>query len=224
MTTILKRAINGSLGKIGLELRRRQYSPVLEQSPLPLILSTLGKCSFVQIGANDGVALDPIRDFILAKDWDGVLVEPNPAAFSSLKHNYRHALGALHFVNAALVCDDDTPTITLTMNGTDSLTATTDPSRIYYARQTTSVTCPAMSVRRFIRDHVRDIPDVLVIDTEGYDGRILAEFLNHGVFPRVIQFEHSMLMAHEYKAVCGWLQELGYSFMQCNGDTIAARQ
>ena len=44
--------------------------------------------TFLQIGAYDGVAGDPLRPIILDDErWSGVLVEPQPSAFERLKQN-----------------------------------------------------------------------------------------------------------------------------------------
>jgi len=56
---------------------------------------------FLQIGANDGLRNDPIREHILRNQWDGVLVEPIPGIFEILVNNY-NKLPELEFVNAAI--------------------------------------------------------------------------------------------------------------------------
>jgi hypothetical protein len=43
---------------------------------------------FVQIGANNGVTDDPIRQFLIKYHWHGVLVEPQPRVFQQLLKNY----------------------------------------------------------------------------------------------------------------------------------------
>lgn len=44
--------------------------------------------SFVQIGANDGVALDPLRVQVERRRWYGVMVEPVPYVYASLAERY----------------------------------------------------------------------------------------------------------------------------------------
>ena len=43
---------------------------------------------FIQVGANDGLMCDPIRQFIVKHSWGGILVEPVPDYFELLKKNY----------------------------------------------------------------------------------------------------------------------------------------
>ena len=40
---------------------------------------------FIQVGANDGVMCDPIRQFIVKHSWGCILVEPVPDYFELLK-------------------------------------------------------------------------------------------------------------------------------------------
>ena len=56
---------------------------------------------FVNIGANDGVANDPIFPFAEERGWQGLAVEPDPDVFERLKHNYRH-LPKVAFERAAI--------------------------------------------------------------------------------------------------------------------------
>src|SRR5262249_6388096 len=58
---------------------------------------------FVQIGAFDGVAGDPIRPLMLENEgWTGVMVEPHPDAFARLQQNYVAQSQRLKFLNAAI--------------------------------------------------------------------------------------------------------------------------
>jgi hypothetical protein len=50
---------------------------------------------FIQVGANDGIFGDPLREHILAHKWRGVLVEPQPEIFEQLKANYAGLRGQI---------------------------------------------------------------------------------------------------------------------------------
>ena len=80
-----------------------------ERSPAYEILNEFsksrgGRVSFVQIGANDGLRNDPIREFIVRDPWTGVLIEPLPSVFELLKENYAWLAGrrSLAFENPAI--------------------------------------------------------------------------------------------------------------------------
>ena len=51
-------------------------------------VSGSGNVNFLQIGAMDGVAFDPIRAFVTRYGWRGILVEPIPDLMERLKNNY----------------------------------------------------------------------------------------------------------------------------------------
>ena len=57
--------------------------------------------TLVQIGANDGIVDDPLREFLLRGLWRGVLVEPVPYLFERLRRNYS-SRPDLAFANVAI--------------------------------------------------------------------------------------------------------------------------
>jgi FkbM family methyltransferase len=60
--------------------------------------------TFLQIGANDGLRNDPLRDFVVRDSWTGCFVEPLPDVFPLLKRNYRRYSKKLRleFLNVAV--------------------------------------------------------------------------------------------------------------------------
>jgi hypothetical protein len=56
---------------------------------------------FLQVGALDGVVDDPLHRYVRARNWHGILVEPQPFHFRRLVENYA-GLEDLRFVNAAI--------------------------------------------------------------------------------------------------------------------------
>ena len=59
--------------------------------------------TFVQIGAFDGKAGDPIGQLIVeGPNWEGIMIEPQPEAFKRLKANYRRQASRLTFLNCAV--------------------------------------------------------------------------------------------------------------------------
>jgi FkbM family methyltransferase len=66
--------------------------------PLDEIFSIAGESTiktFVEIGANDGKKNDPLNYYIKKFRWIGILVEPDPANFKKLKENYRGVDGLI---------------------------------------------------------------------------------------------------------------------------------
>lgn len=56
---------------------------------------------FIQVGANDGLTNDAIREFAVWSKWPGICVEPMPWLYQKLKSNYKHVEN-VDCVNAAL--------------------------------------------------------------------------------------------------------------------------
>ncbi len=54
------------------------------------LLKKLGgdKVHYVQVGANDGFLDDPVFKIAHARDWSGLLIEPNPSYFAALSAKY----------------------------------------------------------------------------------------------------------------------------------------
>src|SRR4051812_25620205 len=66
-----------------------------------LLAAARPNATFVQIGANDGLHDDPVRQHALAHRWRGILVEPDPVHFARLTSNYA-GHSNLTLVNAAV--------------------------------------------------------------------------------------------------------------------------
>ena len=66
-------------------LRRRRPPP----HPLGRVLFEFARAYpdvfFVQVGANDGDLLDPLREEIGFRKWSGIMVEPVPYVFERLQ-------------------------------------------------------------------------------------------------------------------------------------------
>ena len=62
---------------------------------------------FVQIGANNGLTDDPLRQFVTKYHWHGCLVEPQPQVFQQLLKNYAQEK-QLAFENSAIADRDGT--------------------------------------------------------------------------------------------------------------------
>ena len=56
---------------------------------------------FIQVGANDGLTNDAIREFAVWYKWPGICIEPMPWLYQKLKRNYKHVKN-VNCVNAVL--------------------------------------------------------------------------------------------------------------------------
>ena len=160
---------------------------------------------FVQIGANDGITCDPIRQRIQKYRWSGLMVEP-------VEHLYRRLVALyandpkLRFENAAIGISDGTmpfhffpdaldkhPDFPWWGKGMGSLLGAFDsPAHRLLAKggfrmHETQVPCLTFG-SLMIRHEVQSI-DLLQIDAEGFDGEILLSIDFTRWQPRFIRYE-----------------------------------
>src|SRR5262249_14326354 len=147
---------------------------------------------FIEIGSNDGEQHDHLRPFILAGDWRGIMVEPVPYIFERLQRSYGRRSDRIALVNAAVaeeggrlpffhVRDASAEERALLPDWYDGigsfsrdavLAHVTDIADIDERIVRAEVT--ALTFESLCSRHGVDEVDLLVIDTEGYDWRILA--------------------------------------------------
>ncbi len=194
--------------------------------------------TFLQIGANDGLTGDPINHLINRADtrWRGVLVEPVSHLFAQLSDRYGND-SALRLERAAIGEMDGTAVIHRLQTGPgDSLWLDQLPSldadllerNAGQFKQeigaTLSEEVPSLSVATLLARHSLKALDLLVIDTEGWDWRILRQFDLPRLKPKLILYEHQHLVPQEREEAHNFLTRFGYDWVETDeGDTIAWR-
>lgn len=198
---------------------------------------------FIQIGAADGRRADPIHHFVKRYGWRGILVEPLADLFQQLMENYRQYEG-LSFENVAITEEEETrlmSRIPLDKVGKDGVpkwafgASTLTPERTRYSRENSSdelnealgaavvkeeVRC--ISLAALLEHHQVKTIDVLQIDAEGYDARILKQLDFSRYKPALINMEWQWLTPMERGEVSSLLQRHGYSLHPCDGDLLAS--
>jgi len=204
---------------------------------------------FVEIGAYDGIAADPAREFILKYKWKGILIEPIPYIFETLKKNYE-GHQQLIFENIAISNDDNdriiyysTPEFQATVSSKKwpiqrrMLTAISSfqqdtwlnvkrsKREIKWFRNEiipnmVALKVPCMSLQSFFDKHGIKELDLLQIDTEGFDYEIIKQI--DKIRPRLINYENKHLADKKQKCV-QFLESIGYKITITGGNTIAER-
>jgi FkbM family methyltransferase len=203
--------------------------------------SRLPGFTFMQIGANDGLRNDPLRDFIVRDSWPGVFVEPLPDVFPLLQKNYRRYArhGRLQFLNVAV--SSHSKVLPFYTFSESFLNGKSDEERLHYLRKAS-----------FSRDQVRpfaeseenirviEVPCVgicellarycpkgqlglLALDVEGHEPEILREIDFAAFKIGAILFETWNLGAKKDE-IFRLLQENGYSIEDAEGDALAVWQ
>src|SRR5215471_4386422 len=192
-----KTAIQRCAEAFGYKIQRIRSSPnsldVLEVAA-HLLLARHQNPFFVQIGANDGVSSDPLRNIVLKYHLRGILVEPNPPVFNKLVDNYREE-PQLRFENVAVGPTTGTKTIYVPVSeGSADLFGSFDREvlirrfgRSVEIREVEVQTVPLGLILE--RGGNRQL-DLVQIDTEGYDFEIL-KMLDFGRWlPAIVNYEH----------------------------------
>ena len=189
---------------------------------------------YCQVGALDGITHDPIFPLIQKHGLRGVLLEPQSRMFETLKSNYAR-FSNFTFVNAAIADVDGTRelyTIKEGAEGPDWLRGVSSFSEEVLLRHAGSVPNLRSMIRTevvrtvtfdtlFRECGVNDI-DLLQIDTEGYDAKVLKLFDFSKWKVAVVQFEHKHLSQVDFEGSLQLLIDNGYKIaIGREGDTLA---
>ena len=181
---------------------------------------------FLQIGANDGVVNDPIREYVVKYGLRGMAVEPQPAVFERLSETYRGA--SVECVNAAIGPKDLTfYTVKPSMMTEENFGAMTCIASFNKKVMTGLLkknipkgadpvdyidedAVPVMSFSDLIESrHIKKI-DMLQIDCEGYDHELLRAFDFDRFSPSLINFESVFFPDAVREEIEGMLTARGY--------------
>jgi FkbM family methyltransferase len=235
----LRIAVQRRLRQAGIEVRKAPASgfrplDVFRLSVEALMAKRGDAVRFVQIGANDGKFVDPLRRYVLKHPWRGVLVEPQPKVFAQLKANYAGLEDRLAFENVAIAPGDSVTLYLPPEGGADPTfersVVSTDPKiigrQLGLKKSPQALEVPAMTLDALLAKHGLTELDLLQIDVEGFDWPVLQTLDLAMVQPTIIQLEHGHmerpaiarmvehLNAHRYDVYYG-----GYQ-----GDTVAVHQ
>ena len=204
-----------------------------QRQPAPFVL---------QIGAMDGVRFDPLFPIVTVGGWRGLIVEPLPDLYRRLVDNHRGHSG-FEFVNVAVteangvrpiyrvdpeaIRDGRTPDwavgISSFFNDRNSLggvlTSAEDFARVKPFVIQEEVQC--VTLPELLSSHRVERIDLLQIDTEDYDYRIIQQmdFARHR--PAVIHLEHYVLPQEEKRACFSLLLGHGYVVGCTHKDLLA---
>jgi FkbM family methyltransferase len=237
VTTIAKQYIINTLNHFGYEFVRIKDALNTEPIPVfPLIVRDYIRRKkapgffFVQVGANDGVMADPIRPLVYEfGNWRGVLLEPNPAVYEILKSNY-HDQPGLSF--ECLAISDTEGVATLHVSGDSKETIGQGSLDANFAAIAAGISKSAIRTVNiktatlntlFAKHNIQEM-DLLQIDAEGHDYKILVQLLTDTkVRPSIIQFEHSLMDKTQYGHCSRLLSNAGYRILPVGIDTVALR-
>jgi len=177
--------------------------------------------SLVQVGANDGQRGDPVRPFISQYGWRALLIEPLPEPFALLSRRYARD-ERIAMANVAIAETDGELTLYV-KPGTRTTTASALPKRNVLGREAglRPVTVEALTFGTVFARHGVERVDLLQIDTEGYDYRVLRTFDLERYRPAIVNLEYYCLPIRERLATCELLRDAGYGYVFGRMDLLA---
>lgn len=180
---------------------------------------------FVQVGANNGFnGGDPISHLYLANKWKGVLIEPQPDVFLELKSAFGTHKN-LTLINKGI--SNNPGTLKMFRNPKENTTAS-------FNRSIVKKQNPNSGIEELTIDCVRLSPllsslnwtdiDILIVDTEGHEKKVLESIDFNLHRPKLIQFEHGHLNRKDLDACVQLLSREKYALHfggQQNQDSFA---
>ena len=203
--------------------------------------------SIVQIGANDGVTNDPIGELILNSP-DGVrglLMEPQHSAFDRLSRRYAHAphitcrhaaidrrsgTRRMYSVNRQAAAERLRRSVSDGIGSFDrghveALLRANSPGLTHREihQLITEETVPVTTLADALSEAGISRPDVILVDTEGFDADIMHIALDAGIRPILIQYEHKHLTNSVRRKISKRLLREGYRLWSDHADVWGQR-
>lgn len=191
--------------------------------------------NILQIGANDGQQGDWLRDFVNDDASMSVLVEPLPQPFSTLRSLY-HENPRVKCVNAALATSNTYATIYHAHFPCDSpahfsqyasfhkRVINKHRSAIQAAGGTIrEAKVPAITGSELLEYFPDGGPELIGIDTEGFDAIAVNLLLDAGAKPTMLVYEHCHTRGEDDARCRKRLNESGYLLARINRDTVAVQ-
>lgn len=215
---MLKQVVKSLFGFFGLEISRlnraRKYlpKPTIDNVEIVACLLTLTdkEITLVQVGACDGVTSDSVYPYLKSGRIRGYLIEPSTVNFEKLEVFYQ-GINNVTLIKAAIA----------ERNENRLLYTIKDEGRWQnngWARQLASFykdhllkhgieeseiqveSTPCVTLKSVIENYGIDHLDILLIDTEGYDGEIVKMAMKDGIYPPFIVFENAQLVQNYSQA------------------------
>lgn len=193
---------------------------------------------FVQVGSNDGMQGDPLHDLIIRNsNWKGIFIEPVSFLFDRLKLNYGNS-DRFIFEKQAIAPIRSTAEFFYVSQRAKAELGEALPywydqlgsfDRNHILKHLDGMLEPyiiseeidAVPLQEIFDKHQVKRVDLLHIDTEGYDYKVLST-IDFSVYqPGVILYENAHLSTIEKESAESLLKSHGYTCTYYDGDTLA---
>lgn len=196
----------------------------------------------MQIGSNDGMESDPLREFIMRDRWHGVLVEPLPDTFKKLLLNYNSYEFKTDLVFENIAISDKNDVIPFYF--IDAVKAKVPegqankfssfnkeiPLKLKYEfpdveNNINEISIETLTLDTLLKKHnLKTDLNLLHTDTEGHDYVILKQLDLKVTRPEIILFENLHLNLNDYKKCVKELRKYQYVLYEQGLDTLAIQR
>ncbi len=191
--------------------------------------------TFIQVGAFDGVTKDPLYPFITRHGWSGILIEPQASACETL-HRLHGDRPEIRIFRAAIAERDGeailyrvSPEADLPewCGGLASFCRDSIEKHEKFApgitRAIVEETVPTRTFSSLFEEaSIETSPDLLQMDTEGFDTQLLEWFPFETWRPPIVHFEIKHFGKAELEPCLERLAEFGYRFAPSGGEDLLA--
>lgn len=222
------------------EITLNVLSTTLDQSIESTLAKLIEDCMhdqfyFIQIGANDGHSFDPIHALITKHNLKGICLEPIKSYFKDLQVTYLdyphvkliNKAVAMHngTTNMFKVKDSEINGLPKWSKGIASINPlhyqkTNTPQNVMESEKVETIT-----FSKLIKTENISKIDLLVVDTEGYDLKIINAINLHQIAPKIIFFEHllqqQVVSDSTLGKVISKLRKRGYLTLIGSNETLA---
>ena len=194
------------------------------------------KVRFIEVGANDGRTWDILFKFVKMFSWEGILIEPHPKYFKELMENYAGIrTDKIHFENVAISNRNETRKLYYLsklnkkikhyheLKGINSLSkAHVDKFRNVQSHVSIdSKTVKCITLEEVVKKYDFWNFQLLMIDTEGFDYKIIQSIDFSKFKPDLICFENENLTAIEINSINKVLSNNNYELLVDGINTLA---
>jgi len=184
----------------------------------------------IQIGANDGNRFDTLNNYIKKYKIKSLLVEPIKNNFEKLKKNYKD-YNFIIFENSAISVNNEiTYLYKVDQKYLDSyddhipgITSFEKKHLLNHGVKKNHIVTEkidSISIKNLVAKHNIDNFDLLYVDTEGYDGNIVNDFLNNILVRPIIILEYIHIDNNTFKKLINNLEEKKYNFFSIDENLI----
>ena len=186
--------------------------------------------NLIQVGANDGKRFDLLSPYIKKYQCKSLLVEPIKEYFEKLKENYKNDNFVL-FENSAISVNDEIQQIykvnsKYLNNYSDHIPGISSFQKQHLikhgvkSRHIISESVTSINMTNLITKYDFDPLDLLFIDAEGYDGKIVIDFLTTTLIRPIIILEYIHIQKNVFKDLINILEKEKYALFAINENLI----